>query len=171
MNGEISRSDDQLGPGAEAVEVYDVPAQFQIDSEDAANWLVKKIVAARAYAKHCDEWCEREKARARREEEFFWWRYGQQLREWASVRIREFNGRRKSVCLPAGTVGFRHEGPKLIVEDEQAVIAWARTNNADVVSVVERLSKSALNDLVERTGEMPDRGVRVEPEREAFYVK
>ena len=171
MSQELAQRDDEVDATVETPEEYDVPAQFQVNSDEAANWVVKKIIGARAYAKHCDEWCEREKARARREEEFFLWRYGQQLREWLAIKIREQGGRRKSVCLPAGMLGFRHEGPKVVVEDEQSVIVWAKTNNVNVVTVVERLSKSALNEHVKVTGELPDHGVRVEPERDAFYIR
>ena len=60
---------------------------------------------------------------------------------------------------------------KLVVDDEQAVLAWAREHHPEMVAVVERLSKTALNEHVGRTGEVPDAGVHVEPERERFYVR
>jgi hypothetical protein len=75
------------------------------------------------------------------------------------------------VHLPAGTLAFRKQPPKLVVEDEQAVIAWAKQNKPELVIILESLSKSGLNDHVKQTGEMPERGVRLEPERESFSVK
>lgn len=163
--------ENQVVEEPESPEIFGVPEQFQVDSDDAANWVVKRITAARAYARRCDEWCEREKARAQREEQFFLWRYGQQLMDWTKAKIQEQGGRRKSVCVPAGMLGFRSEAAKLVVEDEQAVIIWAHANKLKMTSVVERLSKSALNEHVKETGELPDRGVRVESEHEQFYVK
>jgi hypothetical protein len=152
-------------------EQIDVPDRFSIHDDATANWVVRKILEARAYAKHCDEWCAREQARARRDEEFLMLRYGPQLHEHARQRIGEQGGRRKSVNLPAGTIGFRHEGAKLLVDDEAKVIEWAKRNRPELVCVVERLSKSGLNQHLEATGEAPDVGVHIEPAREKFYIK
>lgn len=148
-----------------------VPEQFHVHDDATANWVVRKILEARAYAKHCAEWCDREQARAQRDEEFLMFRFGQQLLEHARKRIGEQGGRRKSVNLPAGTIGFRHEGAKLLVDDEAKVIEWAKRTRPELVCVVERLSKSGLNQHLEETGEAPDVGVHIEPAREKFYVK
>jgi hypothetical protein len=51
------------------------------------------------------------------------------------------------------------------------VIQWAKRQNPAMVSVVERLSKSALNEHVASTGELPEVGVRLEPERQKFFIK
>ena len=164
---DVTKTSDEV----EVPEVYDVPAEFQIDSDDAANWVVRKIVAARAYARRCEDWCERETARAQREEQFFMWRYGQQLIDWVTRRIGEQGGRRKSVYFPAGVAGFRREPEKLTVENEQDVIEWAKANDLKITSTIERLNKSDLNAHVKATGELPDRGVRLEASREKFFVK
>lgn len=148
-----------------------IPEQFQVHDDASANWLVRKIVEARTYAKRCGEWCAREQARAQRDEEFLMFRFGQQLIEHARRKIIEQGGRRKSVNLPAGVVGFRREAPKLLVDDEAAVIAWAKLNNPELVKIVEHLSKSGLNQHLEETGEVPDVGVHIEPEREKFYIR
>jgi hypothetical protein len=148
-----------------------VSEQFRIHDDASANWLVRKIVEARTYAKRCNEWCARDEARAQRDEEFLLFRFGEQLIAHARKRIGEQGARRKSLSLPAGVVGFRHEGPKLLVDDETAVIEWAKQHNPELVSTVERLSKSALNQHLEKTGEVPDVGVRIEPARERFYIR
>jgi phage host-nuclease inhibitor protein Gam len=148
-----------------------VPNEFHVHDDDSANWVIRKITEARAYSKRCAEWCDREQARAKREEEFFMFRFGQQLFQFARQKISEAGGRRKSVGLPAGTVGFRSEPAKLVVDDEAAVIAWAKQFVPELVGTVERLSKSGLNDHLEQTGEIPDAGVHIEPARERFYVK
>jgi hypothetical protein len=159
----------------QSVEAEDIAANvtpgFEVRDDETANWVVRKILESRAYAKHCAEWCEREQARAKREEEFFFFRYGQQLFNFARQKIAASGGRRKSFGLPAGTVGFRSEPAKLVVDDESAVIAWAKQNNPALVSVVERLSKSGLNEHLEQTGEVPTAGAHMEPAREKFYVK
>jgi hypothetical protein len=148
-----------------------VPDRFCVHDDESANWVVRKIAEARAYAARCAEWCQREQNRARRTEEFFVRRFGAELEAWARRRIAEQGGRRKSVAVPAGTAGFRAEPPRLVVEDERAVILWAKTSCPEVVQVTEHLRKSVLNDHVRQTGEFPAHGVRWEAARDRFYVK
>jgi len=149
----------------------EISEQFSVHDESSANWVIRQIIERRAYAKRCAEWCEREQSRARHEEEFFLFRYGQQLLEFARQKIAAQGGRRKSVNLPAGTLAFRKAPSRIVVDDEAAVIAWAKLNQPELVTVVEHLSKSALNRMVETTGELPDTGVHIEAEREDFYIR
>ena len=159
--------------GAQELEevLPEVPEAFSIHDDGTANWLVKKINECRAYAQRCGEWAERERRRASREEEFFWFRYGAQLRDYVQRRIADQGARRKSLSLPAGVAGFRKEAAKIVVDDEAAVLLWAKEHQPALVTVIEKLSKSALNAHVETTGELPEAGVHVEPEHEKFFVK
>lgn len=152
-------------------EYPEVPAEFSIHDDSSANWLIRKILECRAYAKRCSEWCEREQARAKRDEEFFQFRYGRQLEDYARQRIEALGGRRKSISLPAGTFGFRTILPVMVIDDESSVLAWAKEHAPSLVTTVERLSKSELNTHFKQTGELPDRGVRIENEHEKFYVR
>ena len=133
--------------------------------------MIKKIVECRIYADRCDEWCAREKNRARRDEEFFLFRFGAQLADFIRQKIAGDRGRRKSVSLPAGVVGFRTEAEKIVVDDEDAVVKWVRENHPEFITTVERLSRSGLNEHIQRTGELPDAGLHIEPAREKFYVR
>jgi len=148
-----------------------VPESFRVHDDASANWVVRQIIERRAYSQRCAEWCEKEQARAKHEEDFFLFRYGQQLREFAQAKIAAAGGRRKTVNLPAGAVGFRSEKSKLVIDDEALVIKWARTNLPNAVTVVEHLSKSELNEHLDHTGELPGAGAHVEPARERFYIK
>jgi hypothetical protein len=156
---------------ADDSEIPEVPETFSVTDDSSANWVIRRIVEARAYAERVDDWADREKARARREEEFFLYRYGGQLIAWVTAKIALQGGRRKSVCLPAGMAGFRKEDSKIIVDDEAVVLAWAKQHNPGLVVISEKLSKSGLNEHLRNTGELPDAGVHVEPAREKFYVK
>jgi hypothetical protein len=153
------------------VDSVQLPDAFSVCDDGSANWVIRQIIERRAYAKRCAEWCEHEQSRARQEEEFFLHRFGQQLLDFARQKIATQGGRRKSVNLPAGVIGFRHEGPKLMIDDEAAVIVWAKEHNPQVIKIVEQLSKSALNQHLEETGEVPGVGVRIEPAREKFYIR
>jgi hypothetical protein len=146
-----------------------VPKQFQIDSDKAANWLVRKVLSARNYAIAVKEWAEREQRRAEREEHTLMFLFGNQLRGWATAECERQGGRRKSVPLPAGTVAFTQGGGNLVVDDEGAVLHWAKANCRQAVVVVERVSKTALKDHFKATGEQPD-GSHVEPVTEKMYI-
>jgi hypothetical protein len=148
-----------------------VPKQFAIVDENTANWLVRKIVAARGYAASVKEWAEREQRRAAREEQTLTFLFGRQIECWAQGAVGKLNGRRKSIALPAGCVGFRKIAAKLVIDDEPTVLTWAKANCPDAIIVVERLSKSILDDLVEKTGVIPDDGAHIEPESERFYIR
>jgi hypothetical protein len=170
MSTQTKTVSDEVVKGSE-IPSPSVPQDFCVHDDASANWVVRQIVERRAYARRCTEWCEQEQARAQHEEDFLLFRYGPQLLEYARSRITGAGGRRKSVNLPAGVVGFRSEPSELVVDDERLVIQWAKTYLPDAVTVVERLSKSELNEHVEQTGELPGAGAHIEPAREKFYVK
>ena len=144
---------------------------FVIDNEDRANWLIRKIVELRAYHERVAAWAAREQSRAFHDEEWLMRRFGPELRAWAAVQIAAFKGRRKSINLPAGTVGFRHSAARLIVDHDSDVIAWAKTNCPDAITTVEKLSRAALKEHFEQTGELPSCGAHIDPESEDFYVR
>jgi hypothetical protein len=110
-----------------------VPKEFAIDCEAHANWLVRKIVSARAYAERVKEWCEQELRRAAREEQTLMFLFSRQAEAWARGEIEKLNGRRKSLSLPAGVLGFRTVNPSLQVDDEQVVLIWAKANCPEAV--------------------------------------
>src|SRR4051812_10376686 len=84
-----------------------IPKEFRIDCEDHANWLIRKISDARQYAARVKEWAEQELRRAQREEQTLLFLFGRQIESWTECEIAKLKGRRKSLALPAGIVGFR----------------------------------------------------------------
>lgn len=171
--------DDPTGDNREAErpenssEVHDLPVlpeHFVLSDERSASWVIQKINEARAHKKRVAEWAALETRRAERDEQFFWMRFGRDLEEWARKKIAELRGRRRSVDLPGGRIGLRKVGPLLVVEDEQAVIAWASSSCPEAIAVTTRLSKAAINAHVEATGELPPIGVRVEPARDKLFI-
>jgi hypothetical protein len=148
-----------------------LPKEFHVRNEVTANWVVRKIVECRQYAERCQEWCRREQARAHQREAFFLFHFGVPLREFARKTLAEEGGRRKSVFLPGGTIGFRTQPAKLMIDDEAVVLSWAKRQMPGLVQVSERISKSDLNNLFKDTGLIPDAGAHVEPTTEQFFVK
>ena len=148
------------------------PAQdFCIDSAERANWLVRRIVEARAYRERVRIWAEKEVRRASREERDLLHRFGPQLQGWVTSQIAQSKGRRKSINLPAGTAGFRKIGARLLVDDPAAALDWASQNCPKAVVTRQLLSKSILKDHILATGEVPDVGISLEPVRESFFVR
>ncbi len=160
---EVAKSEDWQPP--------EVPEKFTARDDASVNWVVRKICESRSYAQRCTEWNDREQRRAKRDEEFFLFRFGPQLVDYARRKMTEQGNRRKSVALPAGTLGFRKEAAKIVIDDETEVIAWAKEHKPELVTVIEKISKSGLNEHVEQTGELPEKGIHIEPEHEKFYVK
>ena len=144
------------------------PESFAVHDASSANWLVRKIVEARAYAEHVKQWAAMEVRRAEREERFFLERFGAQLEAWARPQISD--SRRKSLKLPAGTVGFRTEPVHLEVKDETKLMAWCQHNLPDAIRVQTQVLKSLVNDHVEKTGECPD-GADLTGGGERFFVR
>ena len=148
-----------------------LPKQFEVTDDKTANWLVKRIMQSRTYSLRVKEWAEQETQRAAREEQTLLFLFGRQIEAWAKDEIGKLNGRRKTINLPGGTIGFRTAPTRLVVDDEAAVISWARQNLPVAVVTVEKLSKSTLNEYAEKTGVIPDAGVHVEPQADKFFVR
>jgi hypothetical protein len=174
---ELDGTDQQVDIGDESAtgavdDARDLPLVhdgFQVVDAASASWVVRRVNEARAYSNRVQAWADREVRRAKRDEDHLLLRYGQQLQDYAAREIAKLRGRRRSVCLPGGTLGFRRVGPTLDNDDPDALIAWAKTHCADAVVLSEKLAKSAINRHVESTGEIPD-GAHIDVGRDKFYI-
>jgi hypothetical protein len=147
-----------------------VPERFEVRDRDAAEWLVRKLIEAEAHIKQVRQQADRELRRTERERDFLLMRYGPQLERWTRLQVDQTQGRRKSVLLLSGTVGFRRIPAKLVVDDAMKAIAWARQHCLQAVVVTEKLNKTSLAEHVHETGELPD-GARIQSASERFYAK
>lgn len=147
-----------------------VPDQFTVHNDKTANWIVRRIVEARAYAQRAKQWAEDEQNRARREEQFFLYRFGPQMQRWLEQELAQRGGHAKSISLPAGRLGLRHCGPKIEVLDQATVLDWARTNCPEAIKLKETVLKTPLTDHLQATGELPD-GVILHNEMDVFYIR
>ena len=101
------------------------PARFEVCDCSSAEWLVRKIVEADAHAMRVKTQAQREIRRTLRERDFLLFRCGPQLVRWTREQLEATKGRRKSVLLLSGTVGFRQISPKLVVDNMLAVLVAA----------------------------------------------
>jgi phage host-nuclease inhibitor protein Gam len=144
---------------------------FCIDSPERANWLVRRVLETRAYAIRVRTWAEQEQNRAERDEARMMYLFGRQLQDWAKQELAGQHDRRKSINLPAGIIGFRQTATQIRIDNQDAVMAWAREILPEAIIVKESLSKAAINGHFAATGEIPDAGITVEPSREKFYIR
>lgn len=147
-----------------------VPEGFSIRCPKTAGWVVRRIVASRRYAEHVKVWAEQERRRAEAEEQRLIFLFGGALRQWAEAEIAKLRGRRRSVALPGGTVGFRAVPSHILIRDEGVVLRWAKQACPSAVVVSERLLKTPINEHFQKTGEVPE-GVEVAAARDEFFVR
>lgn len=167
MSRDLTTAADQV-PDTEAEPA--VPDRFSVYDAKTANWVVRRIVEARTYARRAKQWAQDEERRAQREVEFFLTRFGPELRRWLDRELATRGGKEKSITLPAGRVGRRQIGPKIEVIDLDTVLAWAKTHCPDAIKQSESLLKTPLTNHFQATGELPD-GTTLEPERDELYVR
>jgi phage host-nuclease inhibitor protein Gam len=148
-----------------------IPHQFCIEDEKTANWLVRRVQSARQYAQRVKEWSEHEMRRAEREETTLMFLFGRQIERWTKTEVSKLKGKRKSINLPSGAVGFRTLASRLVIDDETVVLKWAKFHLPSAVVITEKLSKSVVNEHAEKVGEIPDSGVHIEPSSEKFFIR
>lgn len=146
-----------------------VPEAFAVRDAESANWVVRKIGESRIYAARVKAWAAAELRRAERQEQFYLGRYGKQIEDWARRQIERQHDRRKSVSLPAGTIGFRTERTRLAIVDEKRLLTWAKSHLPAAVQTVETIQKTVLNQHLKLTGECPD-GAEIVGGTERFVV-
>ena len=144
---------------------------FCIDNPERANWLVRRVLEARAYGDRVRTWAEQEQNRADRDEARMMYLFGRQLQDWATQELAGQHGQRKSINLPAGIIGFRQTVMQLRIDNQPAVMEWARERLPEAIIIKESLSKAAINEHFAATGEIPDAGITVEPAQEKFYIR
>ena len=142
---------------------------FTVRDAASANWVVRKIVEVRAYAERVKTWAELEQRRAQREDDFLLRRFGSELEAWARRQIAQQHDGRRSVSLPAGSVGFRVAPTRLAVTDEKRLLAWCRTHLPSAIRTVESVPKTPLIEHLKITGECPD-GTELQGGGERFCI-
>ena len=97
-------------------------------------------------------------------------RFGAELAEWTKQHLAGKFGKRRSIHLPAGVLGYRTTPAKLIVADEHKLIEWCRRNLPSAVKIVERVLKTEVHSHIKTTGEVPD-GAEISGGEDRFFVR
>jgi hypothetical protein len=153
-----------------ALVLKEVDDRFHVRDDQSASWVVRKISEERAYRQRVAVWCDAETRRSEGREAFLLHRFGAELTEWTRQQLAKQFGKRRSIHLPAGVVGFRVEPTRIVVADEPKLIAWCRQHLPMALKVVQSVVKSEINAHIKGTGECPD-GAEIAGGGEKFYVK
>jgi hypothetical protein len=145
------------------------PEGFRLDSEEAAEWVVDKLLTYEERLARLDRQYKRTRAALVREKESFSARFLVPLQVWAGHQLGRGS---RTVHLLAGSLSFRRVkgGPKVL--DADAVLRWAdeALPEAVVEQVTRRIDAQALREYVLREGEIPP-GVSLIEDHDAFYVR
>jgi hypothetical protein len=159
----------KTGDGPDTAPVA-VDEEFHVRDQESANWVLKKIIAEREYRARCVAWFKAETRRSERREQFLVRRFEVELKEWTRQQITSKYGKRHSIHLPAGVLGFRTAPAKLVVADEPKLLAWCRQHLPTAVKVVERILKTEVGAYVKESGEIPD-GAELADGGDKFFIK
>lgn len=152
----------EIDPDDRAIILGEVDARFSVRDEKSAAWVVRKIIEERTHRQRVADWYEAETRRSERREQFLLYRFGSELSNWTRRQLEQHNGKRRSIHLPSGVVGFRTEPNRIVVTDERKLLDWCQKHLRSAVKVVESVLKSEISAHLKQTGECPDGAQRPE---------
>jgi phage host-nuclease inhibitor protein Gam len=151
---------------------------FTIDSPEKAEWAGRMIAKARALIQAREDVATILKARidaklaaitaqSRKTIEDM----TLLLRPFAETELATQGGKKRSVDLLCGRLGFRQSPARLEVDDEAAALAWLEANASDImIRTKKEVKKADVKKAIEAGGAVPD-GVRLVPGEVNFYVE
>ena len=142
------------------------PCAFVPTDEGGVNWVLGKMADARARAARIRENAELMARAEERKADAPEWKYGAALQTFLRAEIA--GGKKKSVRLYNGVLGYRMRPAGVSVTDPAAALSWAQENLPAAVTL--SLDKKALADALLATGEALD-FARLNPAEEVFYIK
>ena len=141
-------------------------SEFVPADAGGVDWVLAKCAAARAEAKLIRENAELMARECERKAEHLEWKYGANLQAW--LRAELAGGKKRSIRLFHGVVGFRTKPAAVVVLNPVAALDWAKRNQPE--AVLEALDKKALNEDFVAVGEIAG-FARLAPAEEQFYIK
>jgi len=142
------------------------PEAFCPADAPGVDWVLRKVAAARAEAALIRENAERMARACERDADTLEWRYGAAIQTWARAELGE--GKKKSIRLFHGVVGFRTRPACVSVTDPAAALAHAKEFLPEAVT--ETLDKKALSARLLETGEAVSFAA-FQPAEDVFYMK
>lgn len=141
-------------------ETPEMPEGFHIDSDDRANWILRKIRQNQEEKEFVLQQAAAIAAALESDTASLMHRFGAELEEYTRGKLAEGGNKRKSFRFLQGTCAFRNQGPVVKVKDTDAAIEWAKQNAPALVLVEtqEKLDGDAFRRQAEQirtqTGEL-----------------
>lgn len=152
------------------------PRGFSIDTLEKAEWALDKIGKAENRIQRFTELVAKRKtemdarlAEVTKPDRETVSRMGEMIRPWAELEIAKA-GKRKSMQLMGGEVGFRQSPARLEVDDPDAAVVALEAEHPECVRVKKEVAKTEVKKLIESTGMMPA-GVRLVAGEIRFYIE
>lgn len=149
--------------------------RFTIDTREKADWLLKKLAGIEAEEKLIEAQAQKMLEQLRSDRESLLGRFGAELESF--TRGETEGGRRKSLTLFHGTVGFRTVPARLVVENQEDALQTARLLAPEAITTVPAQEKLDTRALVEKaktaletTGEVWP-GLKLTETEERFTIK
>ena len=162
-------------------EQYGFAADFVPVTEDDIERLLARQAALIAEAQRVTQRAARMADACTKQRQWITDHYGAMMEAYAKGAISRQGGKKKSVALLNGTLGYRTKAANIVIpaETEADALAWAQENYTQAVKVTTSLSRSAIKEILEGTpGGVVDKQTgelltwaRVEPAENVFYIK
>jgi phage host-nuclease inhibitor protein Gam len=150
--------------------------RFVLDSEEKVNWLLRKLANLEAEKQRVTVQFQTMMAALESDERSLRFRFENDLRAFAALKLTEGGNRKKTVHLLQGSLSFRTMPQAIRVKDLTSAIAFARVTNLPCLETVTEekfnanIYRQRAQEVLEERGEILP-GIEVLPERENFVIK
>ena len=148
--------------------------EFTINTEDAANWYLRKLANIEAEKARVQSQAAAIVAQLDSEADSLRYIYEGQLQEYVRQELAKAGNRRKSLKFLQGTACFRKSPSGLTISDPAAALDFCRRNLPDAVKITESLDTTRYREFAEKMqsggAESLPVGVETVPARESFRV-
>ena len=153
----------------------DTREEFRIDSENAANWYLRKLANIESEKQRVTANAAAIVAQLDSEANGLRYCFEGQLQEYVRRELAAKGNRRKSLTLLQGTASFRTVGASLKISDPVAALDFCRRNLPDAVKMTETLDTAKYRQFAEKMqkagADTLPAGMDSVPEKESFSVK
>lgn len=176
MNLKIVTADENTNDTPEIVTTEPTDERFVLDSEEKVNWLLRKLANIEAEKQRITVQYQTMLAALVSDEKSLRFRFEDDLRAFAALKLAEGGNRRKTVHLLQGSLCFRTLPQALKVTDNISAIAFAKMTGLRCLETVTEekfdaaIYRQRAQEVLEERGEILP-GIEVLPERETFAIK
>ena len=150
--------------------------EFLIDSPERANWLLRKLANLDAERERVAAQASALARQIESDRNSLLHRFGSQLENFTRAELEKSGGKRKSLVLLQGTVGFRTVPARIVIESAPDAIQTARLVLPGTITTetTERFDSKTFREHAtkhfEETGELLP-GIGRTEERQSFDIK